>query len=130
MYPTICGGLMGTKHHNPCCTLEACLYWDAKQGGTIHQYRHRLSLEKEYCRKTGAKSWNLKLDEAIIGHCPRFDGDGVTVDTFDNAMGRRFGSIAVEPEWVYIDQGKRKAKITTEFRFGWLIITSIIPFLD
>lgn len=122
----IVGGC-GMATHEPSCTLEACLYVDAVQGGTIHQFRPRLTLRKEYCRTTGAKTWLLCLDGYEIGHCPRSDNDGVTVDTFDGVQGRRFNWLFPNPDYVYLASG-RKAYITTEFRDGWLIVTSISEF--
>ena len=44
--------------------LEACCFWDECQGGTIHQFMHRLSFEKPRYSK-GNYYYSLQMDNMV-----------------------------------------------------------------
>lgn len=63
-------GYIGGVDRRPENLLDACLFWDRCQGGTIHQYLPRL----RYRRASGSSSrgmegpvWDVLLDECSIG---------------------------------------------------------------
>lgn len=66
------------------------------------------------------------LDCTVLGHAPRYNGDGVTIHNFMEKYGR-LDQVMAEPDYLYLADG-RKVNATTEMRDGMLIITGISDF--
>lgn len=64
-------GWEGGVQRRPENLLDACLFWDRVQGGTIHQYLPRLRWSRASgpsCRRMGGPVWHLMLDGLVIGY--------------------------------------------------------------
>lgn|SRR5690606_7290842 len=65
---SVAKGYVGTgKTRLPSSLLDACLFWDRAQGGTIHQYLPRLKWEFAGRGWERGSIWHLMLDGQVIG---------------------------------------------------------------
>ena len=85
-------GYQGGTDRRPTTLLDACLFWDRCQGGTIHTYLPRLRWERargSCVRGMGSiPVWHLMLDGKAIGwtQCPASERPAITPSLDPNML--------------------------------------------